>query len=295
MAKKKTIIGIGELLWDIYRDERFIGGAPANVALMAHQLGDEGIIVSRVGKDGMGDELIRSVASRGLRTEFIQQDKRKGTGTVFVSLDVHGTPGFHCSSDVAFDYLQPAPEFDGLAAEADAVVFGTLGQRMQPARDTIQSFLQQTKALRIYDVNARLEGREIEPVFIASLKLADILRLNELELVLLKTVHNRDGEKTRDFITFLLEEYVLKMIVLTYGKNGAQLFTPAESHQVPGIELSVIDSTGAGDAFTAGFAHTYLRNTPLPECLAFANKLAAHVCTQRGAAPELPEGFAVRE
>ena len=295
MTPKKTIVGIGELLWDIYRDERYIGGAPANVALTAHELGSQGVVISRVGQDGMGDELIRSVASRGLVTDYVQQDKRKGTGSVFVSLDVHGVPRFHCSDDVAFDYLEFTPQMQTLAEHADAVVFGTLGQRMPTARETIQRFLKSVKGLRIYDVNARMQGREIEPVYIASLEMADILRLNEPELELLKMAHDKSGEKAIAFIEFLLAHYGLRMVIVTFDKNGAQLFTPETTLSTPGIAVESVDSTGAGDAFTAGFVHFYLQDKPLQECLTFANELAAYVCTQRGAAPALPAEWSRRE
>ena len=121
----KMIVGLGEVLWDIYREKRYVGGAPANVALHASYLGEQGVIASRIGNDGLGSELARTIASKGLSTDYLQIDKKKGTGTVVIRLDVRGVPSFICNEDVAFDYLEYTPDFGELAEKADAVVFGT--------------------------------------------------------------------------------------------------------------------------------------------------------------------------
>ncbi|MCI0495452.1 PfkB family carbohydrate kinase, partial [candidate division KSB1 bacterium] len=124
-----TIIGIGEILWDIYENEKYLGGAPANFAYHCQQLGDRGIIVSRVGDDDLGRSVIDSLRHRSLETRYIQSDSSRKTGTVYVTIDEKGKPQFQCSTDVAFDYLEFDDRLCSLAQEADAILFGTLAQR----------------------------------------------------------------------------------------------------------------------------------------------------------------------
>jgi fructokinase len=281
-----TIVGIGEVLWDIYRDRRHLGGAPANFAIHAAQLGDRGVLVSRVGDDGMGRELIQSLRQRQLPVEFIQIEEKKPTGTVMVSLDVKGVPSFRCSQDVAFDYLQFTPELETLAKRSDAVLFGTLAQRSPEARKTIWRFLQAAKnAVRVFDVNSRAGAEALREIVPASLEVANVLKVNRDELEMLQVLLRRSTDTRQKFIDFLLKKYHLKLLAVTHGEGGCEIFDRQAACKIDGLPVQEIDTTGAGDAFAAGMVHKLLRSAPLREIAQYANLLGAFLCTQSGATP----------
>jgi fructokinase len=284
--EKYTIAGIGEVLWDIYRDHRHVGGAPANFAIHAAQLGDEGVLVSCVGDDGMGRELIQALRKRRLPVEAIQIDGKKPTGTVMVSLDVKGVPSFRCSQDVAFDYLQFTPELERLAKNCDAVLFGTLAQRSPATRKTIWRFLQSAKkAVRVFDVNSHASAETLREIVPPALEAATVLKVNRHELGVMQVVLRREGEARRKFIDFLLKKYHLKLVALTCGEGGCEIFDGQTACKVDGLPVQEIDTTGAGDAFAAGLIHKLLRGAALREIAEYANLLGAFLCTQSGATP----------
>jgi fructokinase len=284
--EKYSIVGIGEVLWDIYRDRRYLGGAPANFVIHTSQLGDEGVLVSRAGDDGMGRELIQALRNRHLPVEAIQIDEKKPTGTVMVSLDVKGVPSFRCSQDVAFDYLQFTTVLETLAKNCDAVLFGTLAQRSPATRKTILRFLQSAKkAVRIFDVNSRASAEALREIVPPSLEAATVLKVNRHELDMMQVILRREGEARRKFVDFLLKKYHLKLVAVTYGEGGCELFDGQTACKVDGLPVQEIDTTGAGDAFAAGLIHKLLRGAPLREIAEYANLLGAFLCTQSGATP----------
>ena len=280
-----TIAGIGEVLWDLYHDSRHLGGAPANFAIHASQLGDDGIVISRVGDDGMGAELIRELERHDIRAEFIQTDRKKGTGTVLVTLDIKGIPSFRCSQDVAFDYLELTHRLRDLANNLDAVVFGTLAQRRPESHKTIIGFLGLAKsAVKVFDLNSRADERALTPLLPDSLRVADILKMNDDELNLLRRVLRRDGDSVERFVQYLIDEHDLKLVVITFGSAGCWLFDASGKNcRWPGYQIEVVDTTGAGDAFLAGLVHEYLRSASLEAVAEFASLFGAFLCTRKGA------------
>ncbi len=293
MSKRTSfcVVGIGEILWDIYRESRYLGGAPTNVVVHAAQLGDEGIIVSRIGNDGMGKELIRALKEKGVITDFLQIDKKKGTGTVHISLSVSGEPSFFCTEDVAFDYIQFNAELEKLARRTDAVVFGTLAQRNGISRNTILSFLDAVGGVRLFDVNARMPRGDFAELVKASLQRTDILKTNRQELNLLKQIFHKEGDSDLAFSRFLMELYKIRFVVLTRGAEGAAIIDQNEAHVRKALPVAVVDSTGAGDAFAAAIVHKYLRNAEPEDMLDFATRLAAYVCTKKSATPPVDENI----
>lgn len=284
--KKFTLVGIGEVLWDIYRDRRYLGGAPANFAVNVTQMGDHGILVSRVGNDGMGRELIAALRQRQLSVEFLQSDEKKGTGSVMVTLDVKGVPSFRCSRDVAFDYLQNTPALENLAARTDAVLFGTLAQRSLQTRQTIFAFLRAAKnAVRLLDVNSRASAAELQAIVPEALALANAVKMNHAEMKSLQTIFHRAHAAPRQFVDYLIKKFSLKFVAVTHGENGCEVFDGANAVKIAGLPVQAIDTTGAGDAFAAGLLHQYLRGAPVRECAEYANLLGAYLCTQSGATP----------
>lgn len=285
-TKKILLAGIGEVLWDIYQDQRHLGGAPANVVMNTHQLGLQSVLLSRVGDDGMGKELMRTLEQRGLVTDYIQIDKKKGTGTVLVSLDIKGVPNFRCSHDVAFDYLAFNPKLKELAPTVDAVVFGTLAQRSKFARQTIWDFLRAAKgAVKIFDVNARANEARLQELIPPSLELSDVVKLSGEEVAVVQRILRREGDSTARLADYLIKQYRLKLVAITYGGNGCELFDGAETCRLPALPITVLDTTGAGDGFTAGLIYQLLQGAPLRKIAEFAALVAGYVCTQNGATP----------
>lgn len=286
VEKKFTVVGIGEVLWDIYRDRRHLGGAPANFAIHVTQAGDHGVLVSRIGNDGMGREMLAALRQRQLPLEFLQNDEKKGTGTVMVTLDVRGVPSFRCSRDVAFDYLQNVPELESLAQRTDAVLFGTLAQRSPMTRKTILAFLHAAKnAVRLFDVNSRASVAELQTIVPESLALANAVKMNQDEMKLLQMLLHREHDSPRKFIDYLMKKFSLKIVAVTCGENGCEVFDGANTVKIAGLPVRAVDTTGAGDAFAAGLLHQFLRGAPLRECAEYANLLGAFLCTQSGATP----------
>jgi len=286
LAQGKVVVGIGEVLWDIYQNEKHLGGAPANFAIHARQLGNHGIVVSRVGDDGMGQELIDTLRNRGVPTDYIQVDRKNGTGTVIVSLDIKGVPSFRCSENVAFDYVEFDSQLERLATTCDAVLFGTLAQRGPVARNTIRSFLTAAKqAVKIFDPNLRSWDGATRHIVKESLPLADILKLNGEEADRLRDILPGSGLRRAEFLDYLLETYELKLLAITYGSDGCELHSPDEHVRVHGIEVDPVDTTGCGDAFAAGLITKYLQGGTLAEIAAFANYVGAFNATLWGGAP----------
>jgi len=286
----KKIAGVGEILWDVYPNARFLGGATANYAFHAGQLGDIPIIVSRVGEDAAGDEILREVRKRGADTAFIQRDPEKPTGQVRIRLDARGVPSFECAQDEAFDYLTWTPELGRLATEVDAVLFGTLAQRLSPARQTIQKFVSRAaKGLKLFDPNLREFPPELRPVVERSLQLTDILKLNEDELISLRALLEKKTLGETDFFQWLLEEFSLTGVCLTLGGKGACFYAPEGQFYSPGVRIEPVDTTGSGDAFIAALTVKWLAGASLEESLDFANGVAAFVATLPGAVPRYTE------
>lgn len=284
--KKFKIIGVGELLWDIYHHAKYIGGSPANFAIDSCQLGDHAAVVSRVGNDGMGAELQRSLNARGVETKYIQIDIKNGTGTVLIQIGVDGEPAYRCSANAAFDHLQFNAALARLAHEADVVFFSSVAQRKQQARDTIAAIVQNASCLRVYDVKAAAISNNLRQILQQSLPHTDILRMTQADLDLIQKGFQKQGDPPVEFVQALLREFGIKYAAITNGAADAVLLTPQRVYTAPAYPVKVVDATGAGDAFSAGLVHAYLRKQSPEKMLHFANLLGAFACTHIGACPE---------
>jgi fructokinase len=289
-APRPVIVGIGEILWDILPSGRHIGGAPANFARRAQALGAEGVIVSAVGDDEPGRDILRTLRLHGMDRDHISVIEAVPTGRVTAVLDAEGVPVFTIHDNVAWDVLPRTPESTALAARADAVCFGTLAQRSSVSRETIRAFLDLTKAdcLRVFDVNFR--QRFYSPEIVRdSLARAGVLKLNEEELRAIAVMLDLPGPEW-DVLARLSDLFPLEIIALTRGSRGSRLFGRSAESLHPGFAVDVADTVGAGDAFTAALVMGLLENKDLDEINAGANRVAAQVCSVRGAWPELPSG-----
>lgn len=284
-----TIVGIGEFIWDLFQEGREPGGAVANVVQHAHTMGENAILVSRVGNDTLGKDFFALWKTRGLNASYVTIDDSHPTGTVTITRHANGDASYKPIPDIASDHIPFIPELETLAHTADGVCFGTFGQHHETARQSIRSFLKATKphCLRMYDINIR-PNRSSPAVILSSLELATVLKLNDEELSAVASMLQLPGD-TRSQLNTLMEKFELQLIALTRGAHGALLLTSGGAvHDHPGFAVKMVDTVGAGDAFTAALMVGVLRHMPLAQLNEFANRVGSYVCTQTGAAPPLP-------
>lgn len=286
--KQKKIVGIGELLWDILPKGKQMGGAPCNFAYHAMQAGFEAYVVSAVGEDQDGVEILEVMNQLGLDQSYVQNHPDYPTGTVTVELAGDGIPEYIIHENVAWDHIGWTGELGILAGEVDAVCFGSLAQRTQVSGITIQRFLEATRpvCLRVFDINLRQSFYTRESL-LQSLKLANILKLNEDELPVLADFLGFKGSE-QEILSRLLSDFQLKLIAYTMGGQGSWLVTPVESSHCEVPSVKIADTVGAGDSFTAILLAGILKGLPLKSIHKTATEIAAFVCSQHGATPKLP-------
>lgn len=289
MNHPPTIVGIGELVWDLLPSGRQLGGAPANFAYCTRLLGNNGVVVSRVGEDVLGQEARERLHEAVISDQFVQGDTQHATGTVSVDVDPAGQPKFEIAAAAAWDFLEWNADMEKLAQSCDAVCFGTLAQRSAQSRRTILSFINATRSecLRVFDVNLRQSFYSAEIVR-ESLRGADVVKLNEHEL---PVVADLLGITASDFCRAVVEKFELKMICVTRGEKGSVLFGRDGIHEHPGVHVEVNDTVGAGDAFTAGLVHEYMRGGSLSRMNETANRMGAWVSSCAGAMPKALPGL----
>jgi fructokinase len=283
-----TLVGIGEILWDVLPSGKQMGGAPANFAYHASALGEEGVTVSRIGKDPLGLEMQNHLKDLGLSLDYIGVDEFHPTGTVTVEIDHEGVPDFTIHEEVAWDYLVDETSLSELANKTDAVCYGSLAQRSPPSRNVIGKFLSNTSpgTLRIFDVNLRQSFYSKE-VIDDSLKSADILKLNKEEFQILSEMYVFEGDERAVLQDFLMV-FDLHLIALTKGMHGSVLCDQDGFSIHPGYVVDVLDTVGAGDAFAAAMTIGMLKGYELDHLNDLANRVASYVCTQPGGTPLIP-------
>lgn len=283
MERKKVIVGIGELLWDMLPSGKAIGGAPANFAYHAGRLGEEGWVVSAVGDDALGHEILDVLDEKRLHSLVAMSEKP--TGTVQVSLDAAGVPTYTIVEDVAWDHIPFTPKMQDLASRADAVCFGSLVQR-NGSRASMLKFLEAVpaSALKIFDINLRQHFYTPE-ILRKSLEIADVLKINDEEIVTLSEMFGL-GSDPREACRKLIGQYSLRFVLLTKGAQGSEVISPDEVIPQGVGKVDVVDTVGAGDAFTAAFTVAYLRGDSLADAQKLAGEVTAYVCSHKGAMPE---------
>ncbi len=287
---KNNVVGMGELLWDVFPDKKVLGGAPANFAYHISQFGYQGYAVSAIGKDDLGKEIVSSLEEKKLKS--LIQNTDYPTGKVQVTLDAEGVPSYEICENVAWDHIAFTEETKSLAQNTQTVCFGTLAQRSNDSRETIREFIDAMPSNRfvIFDINLRQHFYSRE-VIEESLQLSNMLKLNEDEVKVMASFYNMSDHADEDVCQYVLKTYHLDVVVLTKGTAGSYVFTPKENSYEPTPKVKVADTVGAGDSFTAAFAASYLRNGNIKEAHRLAVAVSAYVCTQYGAMPKLPEEY----
>jgi len=290
VTRRPVIAGIGEVLWDVYPDAARFGGAPANFACHAAALGAESWMASAVGTDELGDRALDTLKSAGVQSETVARDGEHDTGQVLVTIDAAGQASYKFADDSAWDHLEWSAALESLAERCDAVCFGTLGQRSPTSRATIQRFVSATskRTLRMFDVNLRQGFFDRETIH-TSLQIASAVKLNDEELPMVAELCKITAPTPRELLRKLVDRYELRLAALTCGADGAFMIAGDEESACPAVPAKVVDTVGAGDAFTATLVADFLRGRPLDEINRHANAVASFVCSQPGAVMKLPD------
>lgn len=316
MKEPHLILGVGELLWDMLPQGTRLGGAPANFAVLAGQLGNHAVILSRIGRDEMGRKAIERLDPLAADTSYLEIDPAQETGRVTVEFS-DGQPHYTIHQQAAWDFLELTDRWVQLAERANAICFGSLAQRSAQSRQTIQTLVAEApgSCVRVFDVNLRAPFYTAE-VIEESLELATVLKMSEDEAPVVlgmlgmpempepsrlgasALVQSHFTVERRGLIRlgaeWLLSEFpTLQMVAVTRGARGSLLVTRDEWHVHPGFPVRVADTIGAGDAFTAAMTHYLLRGADLPTLSEAGNRWGAWMASQSGAMPPLPES--VRE
>jgi fructokinase len=283
----RKIIGLGEILWDCLPTGKVLGGAPANFAYHATQFGFDGIAVSAIGNDELGQEILDILAEKQLNVLLEKVDFP--TGTVQVTIDSRGIPQYEICENAAWDNIPFSPATENLAKSCDVVCFGSLAQRSDVSRNTILQFLELVpqSALKIFDINLRQHFYSKE-VIINSLKKSNILKINNDEVKIVADLFGIEKMDEKEACMFLLKKYDLQMVVETKGEQGSYVFTKDETSFMETPRVQVADTVGAGDSFTGAFVAALLNGKTIREAHKSAVEVSAFVCTQHGAMPTLP-------
>lgn len=281
---ENKIVAFGELVWDIFGEEKVLGGAPANFIFRINTFGDKGILLSRVGIDEMGREALKRIVELGISNENVQIDPVFPTGTVHVTVDTDGRPDYSILKDVAFDHIECTAEALKIIRDADCLCFGTLVQRYGISKNTLRELIREApKPVKFLDIKLRKDCYT-KSIIENSLQYADILRLKENELYSLKNELGLFAYESKGLAKELIAEYGLDMVLVTKGRNGAFVLDKEKNYyEDPGYYIELVDTVGSGVAFSAGFMHYYLTGKGIGESLRFGNAAGALTAATHGA------------
>lgn len=280
-----NITSIGEILFDIYPDHKRVGGAPLNFIYHVKKLTDGGNIISRVGKEVLGNKIINELKHAGISHEYIQHDNLHATGKAMVTVDIEGNPSFKIDTESAYDYIEINEENEALInADTDCLYFGTLAQRSQVSRETINSLF--NRGLKYFcDLNLRQNFYD-EEIIRNSLKAADFIKVNYEEMHILNDILIQSEYNTEKVAFELMERFEINMIGVSRGENGSSIFENGKRYDYSDIDVKVIDTTGAGDAFSAILCLGYLQGQENTFINKLANEFASEICQFEGALPK---------
>lgn len=287
MQPLPLIIGLGEILWDVFPGVMHFGGAPANFAFHARGLGAQAAVISAVGNDELGDRAVETLQSHGLIVSGVMRDDHP-TGRVDVKIDAAGKPTYHFAPDCAWDHLRATEEALALINRAAVVCYGTLAQRSVESQRSVIEMLSRCGlgTLRVFDVNLRRDFYSAETIR-RSMEVADVLKLNDEELPIVAAACDCSGDGIEG-LRAIMRRFEIQTAALTLGSEGSVLLSGETVDHVSPVRVAVRDTVGAGDAFTAALVIGLLLKQPLSEIHRRAAETAAYVCTQAGATPTLP-------
>lgn len=279
----KAVVCFGEVLWDLLPDGKKPGGAPMNVAYHLHKLGLKSSMISSVGKDDAGLELLDFLKSIELPLTYIQQDQLHQTSAVQATVGENHEVSYDILFPVAWDFIRWKPAHEQLISNADAFIFGSLGSRNETSRQTLLKMLDYAK-YRVFDVNIR-EPHYTQDFVTQLLERCDLVKLNIAELEMITGWYNPTCANELERIEFLFEQFSFEEIIITKGGKGATYYTRAIRYDYPAYAIDVQDTVGSGDSFLAAFLAMKLSDEPLEEMLNYAVAMGAFITSKSGACP----------
>jgi len=280
-----NITSIGEILFDIYPNHKKLGGAPLNFIYHINKLTGSGNIISRVGKDVLGNKVVNELTHAGISSDFVQQDHLHPTGMALIHLDDDGNPDFKIEPDCAYDFIESNDENKNLInSDTDCLYFGTLAQRSEISRNTIQSFFNRGSKY-FADINLR-QNFYNEEILRSTLQAADFIKVNYDEMHTLNDLFVQIEYSTEKIAFALMEQFELNLIAVTRGKDGSSIFENSKRNDYSSVDLKVADTTGAGDAFSAILCIGYMQGLRIPYINKLANDFASEICQFEGALPK---------
>ncbi|MBL7807293.1 MAG: carbohydrate kinase [Saprospiraceae bacterium] len=282
--QQPVVICFGEVLWDLLPGGKMAGGAPMNVAYQTNNLGMSSRMISRVGNDALGEELIAFLQEKGISTEHVQRDFQLPTGTVNVHLDNMGIPSYEIVQPAAWDAIEQTDAMETMVRNADALVFGSLSCRNEKTRNTLLNLLE-LAPLKVFDINLR-EPFYSKEMLENLLPKASIVKVNDIELGILSAWYGFMGSE-QEQMTQLKSLFGFAVLIVTRGASGAACLSDTGYAEVPGVNVKVQDTVGSGDAFLSGFLYQYFNGKASADCLRFANALGALTATKAGGTPAI--------
>jgi fructokinase len=278
-------VAFGEILWDIIEGEPHLGGAPFNFACHLARLGTESFIVSRLGKDELGERAMAMASQHGVNARFLQQDTEHPTGTVAVTLE-KGQPDYTIFENVAYDFIDCTKFNKSAAAEKfDIFYFGTLIQRNATSANALKTIFDNHAFAHIfYDVNLRKRCYSKDTIT-WSLEKCNILKLNTDEVGVISRMLYNESLDSGKFAARVSHDYTIAVVVITAADKGCLVFENGVMTEVEGVKIELCDAIGAGDAFSAAFVYGYLNGKDVVEAARLANHVGAYVASQKGAIP----------
>lgn len=282
--ENSKVIGFGEVLWDILPEQKHLGGAPANVAFHCQQFGVSSCIVSAIGNDALGSELLNTLEQKNVNFDLQKSDLP--TGSVLVDMK-NGIPSYTIVEPVAWDDIKISDSILAEVKNTNAICFGSLAQRNETTRSTLYDMLNHSSptTIKVFDMNIRKPFINKEWLE-RSLQFATTLKINDEELELMVDMFDLSRDTEEAILRLMMQTFNLQYLAFTKGAEGSYLLHKNEMSFLPRMEVEAIDTIGAGDSFTAALTTGILQNLPLKEIHSQCNKLAAYVCTQEGAMPE---------
>ena len=290
LSKKFKIAAFGEVLWDLLPDASLLGGAPFNFTYRINSLDNEGVMISAIGKDKLGEKALKTISELHISNQYIQINPEYPTGTVNVFFDEFKNPDYKIIKGVAYDFVTFNENLEKLILQVDCICFGTLAQRNSISRQTLQELLQHFKGkYRFYDLNLRKDCYSSE-IVISSLENADILKLNKQEAYELNDLLQLNKKGLVEICMEVIDSYQLQYCVVTLEEFGS--LAVSESGEVvynPGFKVKLADPLGAGDAFSAAFVDALLKGKSLKEASESGNRLGALTATKKGATQKITQ------
>lgn len=286
MAK---VLSIGEILWDVFPDREIIGGAPFNLASHFRALGNDAYIFSRVGCDARGRTAIEQVKQKGLNARFLQVDSQNPHGTAVVTFTSPGIATYNIPQDVSHNYVTVDDSIisDINAERFDMLYYGTFAQKSPVSRASIQRVLNEAKVKhRFFDVNLRMNFHD-KDVLDFSFRKATIVKINDEEAAIVSKVLYGKELTINEFSTAIAERYHTECVLVTLGAKGCDVYSGGRHELFAPPDVTVVDTVGAGDAFSAGFMHSFLRGDSVFDAAKFGNVMGSFVASKKGATPEL--------